>query len=123
VLVSKHSQHASLQFVVRFLKPVSLELNFLLGMGFVLGAGGMNRFLGGNEHVVISLNTIDRIVKSVQVRLKKDFYSEGLIHQTLNTSTRYVGSLLSYFLVAVYFLKVCCDLLLDQKNFCLPIFN
>ncbi len=59
MLVPKHSQHASFQFVVSFLKPVSLELNFLLDVGFVLGAGGVNRFLGGNEDVVVTLNTVD----------------------------------------------------------------
>jgi hypothetical protein len=65
VLVPKHSQHASLQLVISFLKPVSLELNFLLGVGFVLGAGGVNRFLGGNEHVVVSLNAINGVVEIV----------------------------------------------------------
>ena len=83
----------------------------------------MNRFLGSNKNVVISLYPIDRLVKIVQVRLKEDFYSEGLVHQTLNSSTHYVYGLFSHFLVAVYFLEVGCDLLLDQKNFFLLVFN
>ena len=65
MLVPKHSKHAPLQFVVSFLKPVSLELNFLLGVGFVLSTGGVSRFLGGNEHVVVSCNAIDGVVEIV----------------------------------------------------------
>jgi hypothetical protein len=42
VLVSKYSQHASLKFFVGFLKQISLELNFLLGVSFVVGAGCVN---------------------------------------------------------------------------------
>ena len=101
VLVPKHSQHASFQFVVSFLKPVSLELNFLRDVGFVLCASDVNRFLGGNEDVVGSLNTVDGMVEAVQVRLKQHFNSEGLVHQTLDPSTHSARGLLENFLITV----------------------
>jgi hypothetical protein len=42
VLVSEYGQHASLKFVVGLLKQLSLELNFLVGFSFVVGAGCVN---------------------------------------------------------------------------------
>ena len=101
MLVPKHCQHASFQFVVSFLKPVSLKLNFLLDVGFVLGAGGVNRFLSGNEDVVGTLNTVDRLVEAVQVRLEQHFNSEGLVQQTLDPSTHPARGLLENFLITV----------------------
>lgn len=87
MLVSEHIYHASPQFIVSFLQPSSLELNFLLDALFILGASGVIRFLSSNKDIVGPLNAVDTIVEAVQVRLEQDFNSECLVHQTLDPGT------------------------------------